>query len=95
MKTRNEIRAKIKQLRAERNYAQQFETTEGLVFLKNGAIKALEWILGYKRKPQFWCFHCALLHNNLKCPKCGNETDNRIDRKQEMPKQPLNKEIQQ
>jgi len=73
MKTKNAIRAKIKQFRITRNDAQQFEGTEGYVFLTNGAIKALEWVLGYKRKPQFWCFRCALLHNNLKCPKCGSE----------------------
>ena len=79
MKKRNAILAKIKTLRASRNDAQQFESTEGYVFLTNGAIYALEWILGYKRKPKYWCFCCAILHDNLRCPKCGNE------RKRELP----------
>jgi len=79
MKTKNVIRARIKRLRVRRDDAKQFTGTEGYVFLCNGAIRALEWILGYKRKPQFWCYRCALLHNNLKCPKCGNETERIID----------------
>lgn len=74
MKTKKEIRAKIKKFRISRNDAKQFSRTEGYVFLTNGAIKALEWVLGYKHKPQYWCFRCAILHNNIKCPKCGNET---------------------
>ena len=75
MKTKNVIRGKIKRLRIVRNDAQQFEGAEGYVFLLNGAIKALEWVLEYKRKPQFWCLRCALLHDNLKCPQCGNEVE--------------------
>ena len=78
MKTKKEIKAKIKDLRITRNDARQFKTTEGFVFLSNGAIKALEWALGYKHKPQYWCFRCAFLHNVLKCPKCGNEKERNI-----------------
>ena len=80
MRTRNEILAKIKVFRTVRNHAKQFVNTEGLVFLNNGAIKALEWALGYKRRHQFWCYNCAFLHNNLRCPKCGNEREHKIDK---------------
>lgn len=75
MKTRGEIKDKIKALRNLRNDALQFSGTEGYVFLTNGGIKALEWILGYKRPPSWWCYRCALLHRGLKCPKCSNETE--------------------
>ena len=73
MKTKKEIRAKIKELRISRNAAKQLDGTKGYVFLINRTIRTLEWVLGYKRPPQYWCSRCALLHNNLKCPKCGNE----------------------
>ena len=73
MKSKAEIRAKIKCLRTYRNHAQRLQNTEGYIFLSNGAIRALEWVLGYKRKDLFWCFECGVLHQNLKCPKCGNE----------------------
>lgn len=78
MRTKAEIKAKIRAVRKIRNDAQQYTTTEGFVFLSNGAIKALEWVLGYKRKPSFWCFRCRLLHTGLKCPKCGNEIMHKI-----------------
>lgn len=75
MKTKAEIRAKIKDIRALRNYFQQFKNTEGAVFLCNGSIRGLQWSLDYKLKKQWWCHGCALLHNNLKCPICGNEIE--------------------
>jgi len=78
MKTKGEIRARIKKFRIARNDAKQFDGTEGYVFLNNGAIKALEWVLGFKRKPQWWCYRCALLHTGLKCPRCGNEIEHKV-----------------
>lgn len=72
MKKRSEVRERIRTLREERNYAKQFDGTDGYVYLTNGAIRALEWTLGYKRKPQWWCYRCAILHNGLECPRCGN-----------------------
>ncbi len=79
MKTKGEIREKIRQFRIFRNDAQQLEGAEGYVFLCNGAIKAMEWVLDYKRKPQFWCCRCTLLHNNLKCPKCGGGRERKLE----------------
>ena len=78
MRTKDEIRARIKKLRLQRNDDQQYKNTEGYVCLNKGAITALEWILGYKQKPKWWCYQCGLLHNNLKCPKCGNVIEHEI-----------------
>ena len=78
MKKRIEIKIKIKQLRVSRDYAKQFDGTEGFVYLQNGAITALEWVLGYKRKQKWWCYKCTILHTGLKCPKCGNDTESTL-----------------
>lgn len=80
MKTKGEIRVKIKQLRTQRDAAKPLPSTQGYLSLSNAAIRALEWVLGYKRKPLFWCYQCALLHNNLKCPRCGNATEHKISK---------------
>lgn len=73
MKKRSEIKDKMKELRGSRDYAKRFDNTKGYVYLNNGAIWALEWVLGYKCKSRYWCFRCAILHNDLKCPRCGND----------------------
>jgi len=78
MKSQAEIKEMIKKLSTNRNYAQGLPNTEGYIFASNGAIQALEWILGYKRKDHYWCFGCGIFHNDLKCPKCGNETENKM-----------------
>ncbi len=74
MRTKKEIRARIKIIRTTRNEVKQIKNAEGYILLSNVTVRALKWVLGYKRKPQYWCTSCSLFHYNLKCPHCGDET---------------------
>ena len=76
---KKDILKTIKALRNCRNEAKQSQNTEGYVFLCEGAVKALEWVLNYKRPRKYWCFKCGILHTNLRCPKCGNEKEHTIE----------------
>ena len=72
MKTKAEIKEKISGLRHNRDIVKKLPNSEPYVFAQNGSIRALEWVLGYKRKRMFWCTGCRLAHQGLKCPKCKN-----------------------
>ena len=75
MKTKTEIRNKIKQLRHDRDLKP--DNLSNYHFYKecmNAEINALQWALGYKSTRRYWCTGCGISHQNLKCPKCGNDT---------------------
>ena len=74
MKTKTEIKNKIKQLRQDREIKPQ--NTKYERFYReavNAEINALRWTLGYKTTRRYWCSGCGISHQNLKCPKCGND----------------------
>ena len=75
MKTKTEIKNKIKQLRHDRDLKP--DNLSNYHFYKkcmNAEINALQWALGYKSTRRYWCTGCGISHQNLKCPKCGNDT---------------------
>ena len=75
MKTKTEIKNKIKQLRHDRDLKP--DNLSNYHFYKecmNAEINALQWALGYKTSRRYWCSGCGISHQNLKCPKCGNDT---------------------
>ena len=75
MKTKTEIKNKIKQLRHDRDLKP--DNLSNYHFYKecmNAEINALQWALGYKSTRRYWCTDCGISHQNLKCPKCGNDT---------------------
>jgi ribosomal protein S27AE len=74
MKTKTEIKNKIKQIRQDRDIKP--DNTLSYPFYKecmNAEILALKWALGYKIPRMYWCSGCGISHQNLKCPKCGND----------------------
>jgi rubrerythrin len=75
MKTKTEIKNKIKQLRQDREIKPADKTY--MQFYKeavNAEIRALEWALGYKINRRYWCSGCGISHEYLQCPKCGDHT---------------------
>ena len=75
MKTKAEIKAKIKEIMHARDtadigvqpYARNYRQA------CNIALLGLRYALGYKQQPYYWCVSCSYAHKNVKCPKCGNE----------------------
>ena len=75
MKTKTEIKNKIKQLRIDRDIKHYNKTY--MRFYKeavNAEIATLKWVLEFKASRRYWCSGCGISHQNLKCPKCGNDT---------------------
>lgn len=74
MKTKAEIKEKIKQIRINRDDSKYIPNRKYYVLALNMAIYGLEWAMGYKVPKTYWCSACALPHRNIRCPICGNAT---------------------
>jgi hypothetical protein len=75
MKTKTEIKNKIKQLRHDRDLKP--DNLSNYHFYKecmNAEINALQWALGYKSTRRYWCTGCGISYEYLQCPKCGDHT---------------------
>ena len=73
MKTKAEVLEAINTIRRMRGTFHSHRQ-HNAVAICDGQIRALHWILGYKRVFNwYWCSGCQKTHRGLKCPKCGNE----------------------
>lgn len=75
MRKRKEIIEKIAQIRAERDFIKPMPKENERIWKQtcNALIHALEYSLGYKKPPFYWCIKCMRYHKGLTCPKCGND----------------------
>jgi len=73
MKTKTEIKAKIKQLYNCKKLIQYMPPQARAPYLMSmeNEIMALKWAIGYKVSTDYWfCSSCLIRHKGEKCPKC-------------------------
>lgn len=77
MKTENEILEKISLLKKRVPKPPDIPRLQHGPY--QGILKAqiwtLEWVLGQKLPPRYWCLGCQKWHRNLRCPGCGSLYD--------------------
>lgn len=78
MKTKAEIRDKIKALEREKRLVKSsvkpISSQEIVQGFFNAKIGALKWAIGFKTKTRYWCNGCRIMHKEPRCPYCGGET---------------------
>jgi recombinational DNA repair protein RecR len=73
MKTKTEIKNKIKELRSQKKLAKIIKDKQGkekYLDVTKQEIHALEWVLGYKSTEYYFCSRCFTIHDKEICPKC-------------------------
>lgn len=68
MRTKTQIKERITVIQHDR------DAYSGRLYKQtmNAEINTLRWVLGYKNTERYWCTYCLLAHQNIKCPKCGD-----------------------
>jgi len=85
VKTRSEIRQKIKDLQNDIKAYKHVPKPKRQDYedIIRGQIRALRWAMGYKLNGSvYWCSSCKLAHKGIECPKCHSS---RLVPRQEIP----------
>jgi len=75
MKTKQEVSLKIEKIRQEKKHARDLSAPDAYIDLLRIQTLTLQWVLGYKIKPYYWCWGCQHLHQSLRCPWCGGDNE--------------------